>query len=73
MNEKRLILGNISKNSEQKAKEKYFKASRLGRYWERLVIKSEKSEWYLNSQQQDYKKEDRGVIPFKFLEVIFIL
>lgn len=36
-------------------------------YGEKSQINYEKSEWHLTSQQQDYKKEDGGVIPLKFL------
>lgn len=53
MRKRLIILGKASKISEQKAKEKNFKASRLGSYLERLLmlIKYERSEWYVISQQ----------------------
>lgn len=62
----------FSETSEEEAKGKIEKASKVGvverRYWEKSQINYEKSEWHLTSQQQDYKKEDGGVIPLKFLQ-----
>lgn len=59
MNEKcpgdqmRIVSGHISTNSEQEAKEKIVKASRVGvgqkRYWEKSQINYEKSQWHLIS------------------------
>lgn len=72
MNKKRVISVHISKNSEQEAKENFLKASRE---WKRREITNcEKSEWQLIPLQQNYKKEDTGIIPLKFLgEIIVIL